>query len=313
MASSGGAWSQSDPLPSWNDTAPRKAIIDFVARTTTPGASDFIRSADRNAVFDMDGTLTVEQPLPAAVLPIIDQVKAAVAKDPSVGEKPAIAAFLKGDVAGIAAAGEQGVADMISVVTAGKTVEEVAAMLGRSAADDINPKFHKPVSALAYQPMIELLRYLEANGFRTWICSGSPVLFTRELSEQMFGIPPERVMGSSIETKFAERDGRSVLVFESKIDHINDKEGKPVTINLAIGERPTLIGGNVRSGGDIAMMRYAKDRGTASLELLINHDDADREFAYSEKDNYSLESAAKYGFQVISMKNDWKTVFAPGQ
>jgi phosphoserine phosphatase len=311
VATAGSAWSQADPLPSWNDTAPKKAIIDVVSRVTKEGTADFIPAAERIAVFDMDGTLTVEQPIPAAVLPIIDEVKAAAAIDPSLKEKPAIAAFLKGDIAGIAAAGDQGVADIISVVTAGKTVEQVAAILDKDAAAAINPKLGKPVSKLAYQPMVELLRYLEANGFETWICSGSPVLFTRQVSQEMFGIPPERVMGSSIETRFVERQGKSVLVFEPKVDQINDKDGKPVTINLAIGRRPFLVGGNVRSGGDIAMMRYSKDRGTPSLQLLINHDDAAREFAYAEKDNYSLDSAAKYGFQVVSMKDDWKVVFAP--
>lgn len=161
-----------------------------------------------------------------------------------------------------------------------------------------------------YKPMRELLAYLEANGFRNFICSGSPVLFTRALSEEMFGIPPERVMGSNAGTKLDERAGKTVLVFDGDIDHINDKEGKPPTINLALGLRPVFVGGNEGGRGDIAMMRWSKDRDGPSFQLLINHDDAEREFAYSEPDNYSLRAAAHYGFNVVNMKEDWKEIVA---
>jgi hypothetical protein len=149
---------------------------------------------------------------------------------------------------------------------------------------------------------------LERHGFQNWICSGSPVLITRELSEEMFGIPPERVMGSNVETKLDERDGKTVLVFDGKVDRFNDGAGKPVTINLAIGKRPVFVGGNEGGRGDIAMMRWSRDRSGASFQLLINHDDAEREFTYAESDDYSLNAAQKYGFQVVSMKNDWKIV-----
>ena len=299
-----------DPLPSWNDTAPKAAVIAFVERISRTGGPDFVPEADRIAVFDMDGTLIPEQPVPAAAIPIVDEVKRAIAADPAVADKPAIAALLKGDVKGLQAAGEQGAADLIAVVTADRTVEQAGEDMRRLIGAARHPRFQRPFTELGYQPMLELLDYLRANGFRTWICSGSPVAFTRQLSQPMFGIPPEQVLGSHVRTRFTERDGRSVLVYPRQLDHLSDKEGKPPVIDLGIGARPVLVGGNVRSGGDIAMMRYSKDRRGPSLQLLINHDDAEREFAYAEPDGYSLREAGKHGFTVISMKNDWRQIFA---
>jgi phosphoserine phosphatase len=298
---------KSPALPSWNDNATATAIEDFVTRVTTEGGSDFVPVSDRIAVFDMDGTLIVEQPTPAALAPIVDGIKAAVTKDPSIAECPTIAAFLKGDKQALAAAGEAGIVELVSTAIAGRTLDEVAADLGKQlvAADG------KVTGVKVYQPMLELIDYLEASGFEVWICSGSPVLFTRAFSEAAFGIPPERVMGTTLETEFTERDGKSQLVIGDEIAHVNDKQGKPPTINQSVGKRPLLVGGNVRSGGDIAMMRYSKDRDGPSLQLLINHDDAAREFAYAEPDNFSLGSAGKYGFHVVSMKDDWATIFAP--
>ena len=263
----------------------------------------------RIAVFDMDGTLIPEQPVPAAVIPIVGEVKRAVAANPALAEKPAVAALLKGDVNALHAAGEQGAADILAAATADRTVEEVAADLHRLIDAARHPRFQRPFTELAYRPMVELLDYLRANGFSTWICSGSPVAFTRALSQPMFAIPAQQVLGSHVRTRFAERDGRSVLLYTHELDHISDKEGKPPVIELGIGVRPLLVGGNVRSGGDIAMMRYSKDRRGPSLQLLINHDDAEREFAYAEPDGYSLGAASKYGFMVVSMKNDWARVF----
>jgi hypothetical protein len=157
----------------------------------------------------------------------------------------------------------------------------------------------------------ELLTYLETNGFRNWICSGSPVLITRAVSESMFGIPPERVIGSYVTTKLEERDGRTVLVFDGRIAHLNDGAGKPVAINLALGTRPVFVAGNEGGRGDIAMMRWSKDRPGPSFQLLVNHDDGEREYAYEEPDDYSLNAASKFGFQVVSIKRDWKTIVGP--
>lgn len=294
-------------LPSWSDTATTAAIEDFVTRVTTAGSADFVPVPDRIAVFDMDGTLIVEKPLPAALAPIVDGIKAAVSNDPAIAERPTISAFLNGDTKALAAAGEAGFVEIASTALAGRTLDQAAADLRKqmfSAAGKLEGV--KP-----YQPMLELIDYLEAHGFEVWICSGSPVLFTRAFSQEAFGIPLERVMGTTLVTKFTERDGKSQLVIGDSVGHINDKEGKPPTINQAVGKRPLLVGGNVLSGGDIAMMRYSRDRDGPSLQLLINHDDAAREFAYAEPDNFSLGAAEKYGFHVVSIKHDWATVFAP--
>jgi len=301
----------SDPLPSWNDTGTKQAIVDFVARVTAAGGADFVPVEERIAVFDMDGTLIPEKPLPAALVPIAAGIRHAVAEQPLLADKPAVAAFLEGDLAALHDLGEQGVVDLLMIATDGRTTDEVAAAIQPLMQTTQHPKFGVAYSRAVYQPMRELLAYLEANGFTNHICSGSPVLFTRALSETMFGIPAERVMGTNLETRLDERAGKTVLVFEGRIGHINDREGKPPTIDLALGKRPVFVGGNEGGRGDIAMMRWSKDRDGPSFQLLIDHDDGDREFAYAEPDNYSLGAAEKYGFAVVSIKRDWKTVIAP--
>jgi phosphoglycolate phosphatase-like HAD superfamily hydrolase len=299
---------QTDPLPSWNDTPTKQAIVTFVAKVTKTGGPDFVPEPQRVAVFDMDGTLVPEKPFPPALIPLMADLKEALARKPMLADRPAVAAFLKGDHAALHALGEQGINDVIAVMTDGKTTEEIVRNVRPLMAKTQHDKFGVPWARAVYQPMRELLAYLEANGFRTWICSGSPILITRELAQDMFGIPPERVMGSSVRTKFDERDGKSVLVFTGTMEHLNDQEGKPVTINRALGVRPLFVGGNEGGRGDIAMMRWSKDRDGPSFQLLINHDDGDREFAYSEPDNYSLDAAKKYGFTVVSIKRDWKII-----
>ena len=301
---------QADALPSWNDTAPKRAIVAFVERITDVGGADFVPAAQRVAVFDMDGTLIPEKPVPAALSPIVGDVKAAVAKHPALGEKPAIAALLKGDVAGVVAAGPEGQVDIIGAAIDGRTTEEVGADFARAVGAMKDPKWHRTWPELGYQPMKELFAYLRENGFDIWICSGSPVLFTRQFSQSTFGVPPDHVIGSSLATKLVERDGRTVLVYTDTA-YVNDKDGKPPAIEHAAGRRPVFVGGNVGGFGDIAMMRWSKDRDGPSFQLLINHDDAAREFAYAEKDGASLSAAAKYGFTVVNMAADWKTIFEP--
>jgi phosphoserine phosphatase len=299
-----------DPLPSWNDTASRRAILAFVDNATHEGSASFVPAEQRIAVFDMDGTLIPEKPVPAAVAPIVGDVKAAVAKHPALGEKPAVAALLKSDVAGVVAAGPAGQADIIGAAIDGRTVEEVGTDFHAAVGAIKDPKWHRTWPELGYQPMKELFAYLRANQFDIWICSGSPVLFTRQFSQATFGVPPDHVIGSSLDTKLIERDGRTVLVYTGHA-RVNDKDGKPPSINLAIGQRPVFVGGNVGGFGDIAMMRWSKDRDGPSFQLLINHDDSAREFAYAEKDGASLAAAAKYGFTVVNMAADWKAIFQP--
>jgi phosphoserine phosphatase len=302
---------EDDPLPSWNDTATKAAILSFLAGSADPNDEHFVPVEERIAVFDMDGTLIPEQPAAAAVFPVAATLHMAVQRQPALAETPAVAAALKQDWPAVAATGEQGISDIIAAVTAGKTVEDAALEIRRLTYDEKNVHFNRPLRSLGYRPMLELLSALQAQGFRNWICSGSPVLFTRQVSSDMFNIDPERVMGTSIGTHLVEQDGTAFLVFDNVIEHLNDKEGKPPTINLAIGARPAFVGGNVRSGGDIAMMRYSKGRSGPSFQLLINHDDAEREFAYGEPGDVSLAAASQFGFQVVSMKNDWSNIFNP--
>jgi phosphoglycolate phosphatase-like HAD superfamily hydrolase len=304
----GHAVAQTDPLPSWNATPTKQAIVAFVSKVTQDGGPDFVPPEQRVAVFNMDGTLAPEKPVPLALIPVLADIKEMVASKPSFGDKPAVAALLKGDHAALHALGEQGINDLIAVATDGKTTEEIVRNVRPLMAKGQSEKFGVPYARTAYRPMRELLAFLEANGFKTWICSGSPLLITRELTQEMFGIPPERVMGSSVRTKFDERDGKTVLVFTGHVEHLNDQEGKPVTINRTLGIRPLFVAGNEGGRGDIAMMRWSRDRDGPSFQLLVDHDDAEREFAYEEPDNFSLNAARRYGFQVVSIKRDWRTV-----
>jgi len=302
------AQAQEDPLPSWNDTNTKAAIVAFVEKVTSEGGKDFVPVAERTAVFDMDGTLIPEKPAPAALVPIFADLEKAIAENPALAEKPAIRALLEGNIEALAATGEEGINDLVLTLTDGKTTEDVLRDIPPLMRSTPNKKFEVPYMKAVYKPMVELLVYLEANGFRTYICSGSPILFTRAISQEMLGIPPDRVMGSNAGTKLAERNGKTVLVFDGRLEHLNDKEGKPVTINLALGIRPVFVGGNEGGHGDIAMMRWSRDRDGPSFQLLINHDDGVREFAYSEADNYSLDAARRFGFHVVSIRDDWKTI-----
>lgn len=300
-----------DVLPSWNDGPTRTAVIDFVTAATKEGGPGYVAPESRVAVFDMDGTLMPEKPLPGALLPLVADVKTAVAKHPELKQQPGVAALLAGDLKGLQALGESGLAQIVAAAVDDRTADEVSIDMAREERAAPNPHFGQPYTKLAYRPMVELLRYLEANGFQTWICSGSPVAYTRGMSQEVFGIPPERVIGSSLQTRFGERHGKAVLTYTGKVEHVTDREGKPPVIHLAIGRAPVFVGGNVGGVGDVAMMRYAMDRGGPSFALLVNHDDAAREFVYAEKNGDSLAAAARYHFRVVSIKNDWKTVFDP--
>ncbi|MBY5412436.1 haloacid dehalogenase-like hydrolase [Rhizobium leguminosarum] len=230
------AYGQDDPLPSWNDTPTKKAILNFVGSVTKEGGPDFVAMQERVAVFDMDGTLVPQKPVPIALVPVMAEIRDAVARKPFLGDKPAVAALLKRDEDALHAAGQQGVLDLIAVATDGKTTDEIAQNVQPLLEKENHPKFDVPYAKTVYQPMRELLALLEANGFSNWISSGSPVLVTRELSMEMFDIPPERLIGSNAGTKLDERDGRSVLVFDGTINAINDGAGKPVGINLSAND-----------------------------------------------------------------------------
>ena len=299
-----------DPLPSWNDTAPKKAIVAFVEKVTKEGSPDFIQPNERIATFDNDGTLWCEKPMPIQLFFALDRVKELAPQHPEWKDKEPFASLLKGDVKAAMAGGEHALLEIVMATHTGMTTGEFEKMVKDWIATAKHPTTKQPFTKMVYQPMIELLAYLRANGFKTFIVSGGGIEFMRPWTEGVYGIPPEQVVGSSGKTKYEIRDGQPVLVKLPEINFIDDKEGKPVGINQHIGRKPILSAGNVFSGGDIAMLRYCQSHPGARLQLMVNHDDAVREFAYAEPDDASLKAAAANGWMVVNMKNDWKKIFA---
>lgn len=297
-----------EPLPSWNEGPAKKAIIAFVKKVTTEGGPDFVPVEDRIATFDNDGTLWCEFPLAEAQFALA-RLRAMAEKDPSLRERQPYKAALEGDVEYISAAGARAVLELITATHTNESESEyengARAFLGTAK----HPRFGAPYTHLTYRPMIELLDYLRANGFKTFICTGGEIDFVRTFSRQIYGIPTEQVIGSHFEKEWIERDGKRVIWRKPKLLLLNDKDLKPVGISMHIGKRPIFVAGNVRSVGDIGQLRYSQETTGPSFQLLINHDDAEREYAYREKDNASLNAARKNGWTVVSMKDDWKTVF----
>lgn len=300
---------QPDPLSSWKEGPVKQAIIDFIRRVTTVGGPDFVPVDERIAVFDNDGTLWAEKPVPNEVHFVLSRVKRMAARDPSLRERQPFRAALERDEGYFQRHGAQAVGELIMATHANMTQEQFASEVRRFLDTERHPKLGRPFTATAYQPMLELLALLRANGFQTWISSGGTTDFMRVFSSRVYGVPPEQVIGSSIKREFRVVDGKRVIWRLPAMESINDKETKPVGIDRQIGMRPLFVAGNVLSEGDIAMMEYSKSRPGASLQLLINHDDAEREFSYREKDNASLSAAKQYGFTVVSIKNDWNRIF----
>ncbi|MHA7633450.1 HAD family hydrolase [Corallococcus sp. M7] len=297
-----------DPLPSWNDGPVKQSIIDFVTRATTEGGPGYIPPEERIATFDNDGTLWQEQPVVQGAF-LLEQVKAAVKEDASLAKRQPFKAVLEGDVALLSAMDEPQLMELFAVTHKGKTQDEFAREARAFFQTARHPKLGVPYTQLAYAPMLELLQYLRANGFQTWISSGGGTDFMRVVSEDTYGIPPQQVIGSDLREKFDEGNGHPVLRREARVEHVNDKAGKPVGIERHIGRRPVFAAGNVRSGGDIQMLQYTKEQPRPGFSLLINHDDAEREFAYQEKNDASLKAARDGGWIVVSMRDDWKRVF----
>jgi phosphoserine phosphatase len=307
------ASAQADSLPSWSDGAARKSLIEFIARVTKKGRPEFVPPMERIAVFDNDGTLWAEQPFYFQGLFVFDRVRALASQHPEWKDKQPFKAVIENDMKTVAAAGLQGLLELVMVTHAGVTTEEFERTVRDWLATARHPKFKLPYTDLVYQPMLELLTYLRANEFRTFIVSGGGIEFVRTFSEKIYGIPPEQVIGSSIVTKFEVREGRPVLVREPKLDFINDHEGKPVAINKFIGRRPIAAFGN--SDGDFQMLEWVTAGKGPRFGLLIHHDDAVREFAYDRasavgKLDRGLDEASNRGWTLVSMKKDWKRVFA---
>ena len=303
-----------DPLPSWNDGKNKQAIVEFVAKVTKPESPDFVPVPARIATFDNDGTLWCEQPLYFQLFFALDRVKALAPQHPEWKDKEPFASLLKGDLKAALAGGEHAIGEIVMATHAGMSTEEFEKIVKDWIATAKHPKFKQPFTACVYQPMVELLAYLRTNGFKTFIVSGGGIEFMRPWSETVYGIPPEQVVGSSIKTQYEMKDGKPVLMRLPAVDFIDDKAGKPVGINSHIGRRPILAFGN--STGDQQMLEYTQGGPGARLMLLVHHDDAEREFAYGPDSKIGtfpeelMAEATKGHWKVISMKDDWKTIFA---
>jgi len=307
------AQSSVDPLPSWNDGATKQSITGFVARVTTQGGPDFVPTDQRIATFDNDGTLWIEQPMYVQFAFILDRVKALAPQNPAWTTTQPFKAVLDGDMKALAASGEKGLVELMAATHAGMTTDEFAKIVADWLASARDHRFKRPYTELVYQPMLELLAYLRANGFKTFIVSGGGIEFMRPWAEKTYGIPPEQVVGSSIKTRFEMRDGRPVLFRLPEINFIDDKTGKPLGINQHIGRRPIAAFGN--SDGDLEMLQYTTLSGGARLGVIVHHTDAEREYAYDRQSHIgkldkALDAAADNKWTVVDMKNDWKRVFA---
>ncbi|MBX7105704.1 MAG: haloacid dehalogenase-like hydrolase [Gemmataceae bacterium] len=308
--------STTDPLPSWNEGPSKSAILDFVSKTTTPGSPQFVPVPERVAVFDNDGTLWPENPLPFQLAFVVDELKRRAPNEPQLAADPMVQAALAGDLAKLLEGPHHdGLMRIIGLTHAGMTTDEFRTRVEAWLVTARHPRFGKPYDQLTYQPMQELLRHLRANGFKTFIVSGGGADFMRVWAERVYGIPPEQVVGSTAVTKFEFRDNGPVLV--KTLDHIfvDDKVGKPVGIHQFIGRRPIAAFGN--SDGDHAMLQYTTiGNPRPGFGLIVHHTDAEREYAYDAHPKSTgklveaLKDAPARGWIVVDMKKDWKTVFA---
>jgi phosphoserine phosphatase len=302
-----------DPeLSAWRDGAAKRAILDFVARVTTVGHPDFVPPADRVAVFDNDGTLWVEQPLPVQACFVLDRIRALAPQHPEWRTQQPFKAVLEGDLAGIMAVGMDGLMKLVMATHAGISTEDFAALVRDWIATARHPRFSRPHTGLVYRPMLDVLALLRANGFKTFIVSGGGIEFMRSFSEAFYGIPPEQVIGSSIVTRYVVNDRGPELLREAELHFFNDKEGKPVAINTYIGRRPIAAFGN--SDGDFAMLEWVTSGPGARFGLLVHHDDAEREFAYDRDAGLArlargLDEGPDRGWTVAHIKTDWEIMF----
>jgi phosphoglycolate phosphatase-like HAD superfamily hydrolase len=309
----GMARAQIDLLPSWTDGAAKKSIVDFVVRTTTQGGADFVPRTQRIATFDNDGTLWCEQPIYFQGAFAIDRVRALAAKHPDWNARPALKAAIDGDMKALAAAGEKGLLQIMVATHAGMTTAEFTQSVVDWTRSARHPRFNRPYTELVYQPMLELLAYLRANGFKTFIVSGGGIEFMRPWTEQVYGIPPEQVVGSSGVTEFQTgADGKPVLLKRAKMEFIDDGPGKPIGINRFIGRRPVFAFGN--SDGDQQMLQWTVAGEGARFAGLIRHTDPEREYAYDRQSHIgkldkALDEANRRGWTVVDMKRDWRMVF----
>ena len=301
----------SDPLPSWTG-APKQALSAFVERVTKEGGADYVPPAERIAVFDNDGTLWCEQPMYSQLLFALDRVRALAPSHPEWEEQEPFRSLLQGDTKAVLAGGEKALAQILAATHAGMTTDEFAVTVADWIATARHPSLQRPYTECVYQPMLELLAYLRASGFKTYIVSGGGIDFMRPWAESVYGIPPEQVIGSSGKLRFELREGQPVLVKLPEIDFVDDKEGKPAGIHKFIGRRPIAAFGN--SDGDLQMLQWVTAGDGPRFGLVVHHTDAERESAYDRTSKIgtldkALDEAGRKGWTVVDMKRDWKTVF----
>lgn len=301
-----------EPLPSWNEGPARQAIIQFVTRVTTEGSREYVPPAERIATFDNDGTLWSEKPLYFQLLFALDRIRELAPQHPEWKSTQPFQAVLEGDREALAKAGEAGLVKLVAASHAGVTTDEFAAIVKQWLREARHPRFQRPYQELVYQPMLELLDYLRDHGFKVYIASGGGIEFLRVFAEEVYGVPPEQVVGSSIKTRLEVRDGKPVLVRLPEIDFVNDKEGKPVAINKFIGRRPLAAFGN--SDGDLQMLQWTAAGEGNRFALIVRHTDAEREWAYDRQSHVgrldkALAEARERGWTVVDMKRDWKVMY----
>jgi phosphoserine phosphatase len=301
-----------DPLPSWNEGKTKQAITHFVKEITTKGGANYVPPSERIAVFDNDGTLWSEQPMYFQLAFALDRVKALAEKHPEWKNKQPFKAVLEGDLKTVMAGGEHALLELVMATHAGNTTEEFSQIVKSWLATAKHPKTGRLYTDMVYQPMLELLTYMRANGFKTYIVSGGGIEFMRPWTQQVYGIPPEQVIGSSIKTKFEIRNGTPVLTRLPEINFIDDKAGKPVGINQHIGRHPIAAFGN--SDGDLQMLQWTTASSGLRFGLIVHHTDAKREWAY-DRDSHigkldkALDESTSRGWTIVDMKNDWKSIY----
>ena len=302
-----------DPLPSWNEGKTKQSIIDFVNDVTKEGSANFVKPEDRIATFDNDGTLWSEQPYYFQLQFALDRIKAMAPQHPEWNKNPLLTAVVNNDIKTVIGSGEKGLMEIFMTSHTGITTTEFEKIVKEWIDTARHPKTNKLYKEMVYQPMLELLDYLRANNFKTYIVSGGGIEFMRPWTEEVYGIPSEQVIGSSIKTKFDIVDGKPVLLRLPEIDFIDDKEGKPIGINKFIGKRPIAAFGN--SDGDLQMLQWTAAGDGKRLMVYIHHTDAQREWAYDRESQVGrfdkgLDEANSKGWTVVDMKNDWKKIYA---
>jgi phosphoglycolate phosphatase-like HAD superfamily hydrolase len=311
IGATGGAQPRrTNPLTSWNDTATKKALLAFVAKVTREGSPDFVPPAERVAVFDNDGALWCEHPMYVELAFALDRVQVLAGKHPERRNTQPFKALIEGDHKALAEAGKKRLVEILVATHTGMAIEEFEATVMEWLATAKHPKFDRPYTECVFQPMLEVLAYLRANSFKTFIVSGGTADFMRPFAERVYGVPPEQVVGTTFQTKYIVRDGKPVVVIEPSVDLIDDGPGKPVGIARLIGRKPVMKFGN--SDGDFEMLEYTTSRKGARFGLFVHHTDTEREYDRKTpfgKLDRGLDAAPKRSWVVVSMKDDWKTVF----